>query len=478
MIRPQARPLVAALFAASVLASGAVRAAAPDDGFPPPADRALGRAILKEMIETDTTHEKGSTGLALAIAARLKAAGFSDSDVQVLAPPDHPTKGNVVVRLHGKGKARPVLYIGHLDVVNAKPEDWTYNPFTLTEKDGYFYGRGTIDMKSEDAGLLETVIRLKREGFKGEGDIIVALTADEEAGGDANGVEWLFKAHRDLVDAALVINPDSFEAGLKNGKRLYLGLSTSEKVYATYAIEATDRGGHSSRPHGNNPIYRLSAALTRIDAYRFPLSISPTVKAYFARRATLEEGQIAADMASAGSDKPDPEALERLSKTVDTAIMLRTTCVATEITGGHAESALPQMARATIQCRVLPGDDLGGIKGQLAAAANDPSLVIKEVYPGDKSPESPLDPKLVETIEKVTHSFWPKVVILPVMEAGASDNAFSRTAGVPSYGIDAAWEELEDGRAHGKDERIGVEVFDQNVEFTYRLMKALAVQKR
>ena len=473
-----ARPISLLLLAASALAAGSVRAAPVDDGFPPAQDRALGRALLKEMIETDTTHAKGSTGLALAIAARLKAAGFADADVQVLAPPDHPTKGNVVVRLRGEGKARPVLYIGHLDVVNAKPEDWTYNPFVLTEKDGYFYGRGTIDMKSEDAGLLESVIRLKREGFKPKGDIIIAFTADEEAEGDANGVEWLFKTHRDLVDAALVINPDSFEAGLKNGKRLYLGLSTSEKIYATYEIEATDRGGHSSRPHGNNPIYRLSAALTRLDAYRFPLSISPTVKAYFARRATLEEGQVAADMASAGSDHPDPAALERLSHEVDAAIMLRTTCVATQIVGGHAESALPQMAKATIQCRVLPGDRLDGIKGQLASAINDPSVVVKAVYPGDISPESPLDPKLVETIEKVTHSFWPQVIILPVMEAGASDNAFSRIAGIPSYGIDAAWEDLDDGRAHGKDERIGVDVYDQQVEFTYRLMKALGEQKR
>ena len=272
---------VPAMFAATVLSALSVTAAtaAPTASLAPPAaDQALGRALLKELIEIDTQHDKGSTVAANAIAARLRAAGFADADIAVLAPPDHPSKGNVVVRLRGQGKARPILYICHLDVVNARREDWTTDPFKLVEKDGWFYGRGTIDMKSQDAATLESVIRLKREGFRPKGDIIVAFTADEEAGGDANGVEWLVKQHRDLVDAALVINPDGGEAGIKHGRKLYMGVQTSEKVYVTYGLEITDKGGHSSRPTPANPIFHLSAALARLGAYRFPVHVTDTAR--------------------------------------------------------------------------------------------------------------------------------------------------------------------------------------------------------
>ena len=258
------RPVPALLAASALLLSAsplAASAAPAASRVPPPEDQALGRALLKELIEIDTQHDKGSTVAANAVAARLRAAGFADADIAVLAPADHPTKGNVVVRLRGQGKARPILYICHLDVVNARREDWTTDPFKLVEKDGWFYGRGTIDMKSQDAATLESVIRLKREGFKPKGDIIVAFTADEEAGGDANGVDWLVKTHRDLVDAALVINPDGGEAGIKHGKKLYMGVQTSEKVYVTYGLEVTDKGGHSSRPTPANPIFHLSGAL-------------------------------------------------------------------------------------------------------------------------------------------------------------------------------------------------------------------------
>jgi len=467
---------VPALVAASALSVTALAAgAAPTASLvPPPADQALGRALLKELIETDTQHDKGSTGAANAVAARLRAAGFAGSDIAVLAPADHPTKGNVVVRLHGQGKARPILYICHLDVVNARREDWTTDPFKLVEKDGWYYGRGTIDMKSQDAATLESLIRLKREGFKPKGDIIVAFTADEEAGGDANGVEWLVKTHRDLVDAGLVINPDGGEAGVKHGRKLYLGVQTSEKIYVTYRLEVTDKGGHSSRPTPANPIFHLSGALARLGAYRFPVHVTDTVKLYFAGRAKLESGQMAADMVSMSGPSPDPAAVARLSDIVETNILFRTTCTATEISGGHAESALPQRARATIQCRVIPGEPLDGIKAQLVKVLDDPAIRVSDVYPGDASPESPPAPRLLKTIEAVKNTMWPEPVLLPIMSAGATDSAFTRLGGMPSYGVDASWDDLDDGRAHGQDERIGVQVFDEEVEFTYRLMKALA----
>jgi acetylornithine deacetylase/succinyl-diaminopimelate desuccinylase-like protein len=441
---------------------------------PPPVDQALGRALLKELIEIDTQHDKGSTVAANAVAARLRAAGFADADITVLAPPDHSTKGNVVVRLHGQGKARPILYICHLDVVNARREDWTTDPFKLVEKDGWFYGRGTIDMKSEDAATLESLIRLKREGFRPKGDIIVAFTADEEAGGDAIGVQWLVSKHRELVDAGLVINPDGGEAGVKHGKKLYLGVQTSEKVYVTYRLDVTDKGGHSSRPTPANPIFRLARGLDRLGAYRFPVHVTDTARLYFAGRAKLESGQMATDMLSMASASPDPSAVARLSDIVETNIVFRTTCTATEISGGHAESALPQRASATIQCRVIPGEPLDGIKAQLVKVLDDPSIRITDVDPGEASPESPPAPKLLKTIEAVKNSMWPEAVLLPLMSAGATDSAFTRLGGMPSYGVDASWDDLDDGRAHGQDERISVQVFDEEVEFTYRLMKALA----
>lgn len=471
------RPVPALLAASALLlsASPLAASAAPAARLsPPPADQALGRALLKELIEIDTQHDKGSTVAANAVAARLRAAGFADSDIAVLAPADHPTKGNVVVRLRGQGKARPILYICHLDVVNARREDWTTDPFKLVEKDGWFYGRGTIDMKSQDAATLESVIRLKREGFKPKGDIIVAFTADEEAGGDANGVDWLVKTHRDLVDAALVINPDGGEAGIKHGKKLYMGVQTSEKIYVTYGLEVTDKGGHSSRPTPANPIFHLSGALARLGAYRFPVHVTDTARLYFAGRAKLESGQVAADMVSMASGTPDPAAVERLSQNVETNIIFRTTCTATEISGGHAESALPQRARATIQCRVIPGEPLDGIKAQLIKVLDEPGIKVTDVYPGDASPESPPAPKLLKTIEAVKNSMWPDAVLLPLMSPGATDSAFTRLGGMPSYGVDASWDDLDDGRAHGQDERISVTVFDEEVEFTYRLMKALA----
>ena len=242
----------------------------------------------------------------------------------------------------------------------------------------------------------------------------------------------------------------------------------------TYGLEITDKGGHSSRPTPANPIFHLSAALARLGAYRFPVHLTDTSKLYFAGRAKLESGQVAADMLSMASGQPDPAAVERLSANTETNIVFRTTCTATEISGGHAESALPQRAKATIQCRVIPGEPLDGIKAQLIQVLADPAIKVTDVYPGDASPESPPAPKLLKTIEAVKNSMWPEPVLLPIMSAGATDSAFTRLGGMPSYGVDASWDDLDDGRAHGQDERIGVQVFDEEVEFTYRLMKALA----
>jgi acetylornithine deacetylase/succinyl-diaminopimelate desuccinylase-like protein len=463
------RPLLPAVFAfigATCCGLAAAAASAPDP--------ALARDILRELVEIRSTHANGTTGAAKAVQARLLAAGFAAADAVFLAPSEHPESGNVVARLHGRGKAKPILYLCHLDVVEAKAEDWTRDPFHLTEDGGYLYGRGTIDMKGQDSAVLAALIRLKHEGYVPDRDIIVAFTADEEAGGDANGVGWLLTHHRDLIDAQMVINPDGGEAGMKNGRKLYVGVQTSEKVFMTFQAEATDKGGHSSRPTTGNPIYRLSAALERLSKFQFPVHLTQTTKLYFSRRAALESGQMKADMLAMAEPTPDPAAIERLSAIVETNILLRTTCVATQIEGGHAENALPQRARASLQCRVIPGESQDLIKDTLARVLADPGIKMSVLTPATPSPESPPSPQILGAVEHVAHSLWPEVIILPQMAAGASDSRYTSSAGIPSYGIDGMFDDLDDGRAHGRDERISIAAFADEIEFTYRLMRELS----
>jgi acetylornithine deacetylase/succinyl-diaminopimelate desuccinylase-like protein len=460
------------LIATSLLAGTAAYGAAPPaagSGTQP-----LARDLLQQLIEINSTHAHGSTVAAEALAQRFLAAGFAPADVVLLAPPDHPSKGNLVVRLHGTGKGTPILYIGHLDVVEAKREDWTFDPFKLTEQDGWLYGRGTIDMKGQDAALATDLIRLKREGFRPARDLIAAFTADEESGGDANGVDWLLKQHRELVNASIVINPDGGEAGMKSGRKLYVGVQTSEKVFLTFGLEATDKGGHSSRPAAGNPIYRMATALTRLAGFRFPVHLTDTTKLYFAGRAGLETGQRAADMRVVGNGSADAAAFDRLSADVETSIMLRTTCTATMMDGGHAENALPQRARATIQCRVIPGETPAAVESALRTAIGDPHVAISTITAARPSPESAPSPAVLGAVGRVVHEMWPGVIVLPEMSPGASDSTYTRAVGMPSYGIDGMFDDLDDARAHGRDERIGVAAFNEDVEFTYRLMKLLA----
>jgi acetylornithine deacetylase/succinyl-diaminopimelate desuccinylase-like protein len=432
------------------------------------------RALLEELVDLNTTHAYGSTEAAKLLQARFLAAGFAPEDVLLAVPEDHPAKGNLVVRLHGRGKGRPILYIGHLDVVEAKPEDWSFDPFKLTENAGWLYGRGVIDMKGQDVAMAVSLMRLKQEGFRPVRDLIVAFTADEESGGDANGVEWLLNKQRDLVDAELVINPDGGEAGMKSGRKLYVAVQTSEKTFLSFGLEAKDKGGHSSRPTADNPIYRLAGALSRLAQYRFPVHLTSTTREYFARRSTLEQGQRRADMQAIGLGDADQAAVERLSAEVETNIMLRTTCTATMIDGGHAENALPQRARATIQCRVIPGESPATIEAALRTVIADPLVAINTITAAKPNPESAMTRAILEAVQQTARGIWPDVIVLPEMSPGATDSHFSRSAGIPSYGIDAMFDDLDDARAHGRDERISVAAFQQELEFTYRLMKRLA----
>jgi len=442
--------------------------------LPPAADQALARSILKELVEINTTHPYGSTDAAQAIQGHLMEAGFSASDVVLVAPTDHPTKGNVVVRYHGKGSAKPVLFLGHLDVVDAKSEDWSVEPFKLTEKDGWFYGRGSIDMKDGDAAMLETLIRFKRERFVPDRDIIVAFTADEEAGGDANGPAFLLKEHRDLIDAALAVNLDGRSGQYKNGDRFAFEIGSSEKTYVTFTLETTSAGGHGSLPGPDNAIYRLADGLGRLEAYRFPVMLTATTRASFEKFAELDPGPESADLRAVASDPPDPAAAERLSQIVRLNAQLRTTCVATLISGGHAENALPQRARATIQCRMMPGDTAEQVQAALTTVLSDPKIAVTLDAPPIISPESPPTAAIMAKVGRVVHSMWPGVPLVPTMATGFSDDRQTRNAGILSYDLSGVWGDVNENRAHGRDERVGMREFDESVEYTYRLMKAMS----
>jgi acetylornithine deacetylase/succinyl-diaminopimelate desuccinylase-like protein len=442
--------------------------------LPPPADQQLARDMLKTLVEINTTHAHGSTEAAQAIQGWLLSAGFPAGDVVLVAPSDHPTKGNVVVRYRGKHAGSPVLFLGHLDVVEAKPEDWSVDPFKLTQQEGWFYGRGTIDMKDGDAALVESLIRLKREKFVPERDFIAAFTADEEAGGDANGPAFLLKEHRDLIDAALVINLDGGGGGTKNGERQFFEVGTSEKTYVTFTLETTSPGGHGSLPGPDNAIYRLAAGLGRLQAFKFPVMLTATTRTSFEKLGALESGPTAMDMRAVAQSPPDLAAAERLSQNVRLNAQLRSTCVATLISGGHAENALPQRAKATIQCRMLPGDSAANVQGLLVATLADPAVRITLDAPPIVSPESPPTPQIMKKVALLVHSMWPNVPVIPTMATGFSDDRQTRNAGMVSYDICGVWVDIDENRAHGRDERIGVQAFDESVEFTYRLLKSMS----
>ena len=439
--------------------------------------QALGRDILKELIETNTTESAGNVTLAAErMAARLVAAGFPKSDVQVVGPTDK--KRNLVARFRGRGTRKPILFLAHLDVVEARREDWSFDPFALTEKDGYFYGRGTIDIKGAGATLVTALVRLRQEQWVPDRDLILALTADEE-GGPRNGVEWLLANRRDLIDADYCINFDSGGPELRGGKVTALDVQASEKVYASFTLTVKNPGGHSSLPVKDNAIYRLAAALQRIAAFEFPVVTTEISRAYFERMAPLS-GASGADMRAVAKPAPDAAAAARLSaKSAFLNAMLRTTCVATLLQGGHAENALPQTAQTTVNCRILPAHDPGEVQKTLEKIVADKEVVIAPVARPTPSPPSPLAPEVLASMETAARATWPDAVqgsksvpIVPFMETGATDGLFLRNAGIPVYGTNGIPYDPDDYRAHGKDERILVKSFNEGLEFAYQLVKA------
>ncbi|MDP8979063.1 MAG: M20/M25/M40 family metallo-hydrolase [Acidobacteriota bacterium] len=434
-------------------------------------DRDLARALFKELIEINTTDSVGdNTRAAQAMAARLKSAGFPDSDIVVLGPT--PRKGNLIARIHGTGGGKPILFLAHLDVVEARREDWSFDPFTFLERDGYFYGRGTQDIKDEAALYVATFMRLRREGFRPSRDLILALTSDEE-GGPNNGVKWLLEAHRDLIDAAFCVNGDAGGVQVQGGKRLLLGIQAAEKTFYSFRLEVKNRGGHSSLPEKDNAIYRLSEALTRLSRFTFPVHLNPVTQSFFERTGALNNGPDAADFRAVAKAPPDAAAAARLSERPIYNALLRTTCIPTMLAGGHAENALPQTATVTVNCRLVPGDLPDAVQREIERVLGDPEVSVTPVRPSVPSPFSLVPRELLDLAGRVGSEVWPGLPVVPLMETGGTDGIYLRVAGIPTYGIAAAFTDLDDIRAHGKDERIAVQAFYDGLNFDYRLIRAL-----
>ena len=440
----------------------------------PDAEKQLARDIYKQFIEIQSGFTTGATTpVAEAAVARLKAAGFPDSDIFLGGA--NPKKSNLVVRYHGSGKRKPLLLLAHIDVVEAKRDDWSMDPFQLIEKDGFFYGRGTGDDKAQAAIWISNLIQYKKEGFVPDRDLIVALTADEEGGGPFNGVDWLLKNHRDLIDAEFALNEGGW-GEIVDGKHVANYLQVSEKYVLNFRLEVHNKGGHSSLPVADNAIYHLAGALTRLAAFGFPLKTNEVTAAYFRRMGELSGGPEKQDLLKVAEGSP--EAMQKVAALAPAYnATLRTTCVATQLEGGHAMNALPQLAAATINCRVLPEDSPQYVESTLRTVLADDQVTIKEGGDFMQGPSSPLRPDVLDAATRITSKMWPGVPVIPNMVMGATDGRSLRIAGIPTYGIQGIFIDRNDVRFHGRDERILVQSFYEGQAFLYGLVKTLSSGK-
>lgn len=460
----------------AVLAAGAGARTARAQTMPPRDQMALAHDIFAELIEINTTNsERGNnTTAARALARRLLDAGFPEEDVQVVVPSDAPTKGNLVARYRGRDTGKkPVLLLSHIDVVEALPTDWSpdLKPFEFLERDGWYYGRGVTDNKDEAAIHVATIIRMRQEGFVPDRDIIVAATADEE-GGPANGVRFLLEQHPDLIDAAYALNEGG--GGMEqNGRKISNNVQAAEKKFQSFTFRATNPGGHSSLPVRKNAIYDLSAALLAVQSFDFPVMLHEVTEAFFSGSANLVGGETGDAMRRIVANPADAEAAAILSREPGYNSRLRTTCVATLLRGGHAANALPQLAEATVNCRIFPTHDPADVQRELQRIAAPFDVEVVAQGAARPSPPSPLVPEVLEPIERITEQMWPGVKVLPVMSTGATDGLSLRRAGIPTYGVSGLFGDMDDVRAHGQDERIRVQAFYEGQEFIYRLVKAL-----
>ena len=448
-----------------------VAASAIGQTMPPEPERQLAREIYKQLVEIKSGYTTGATTpVAEAVAARLRAAGFPESDIFVGGA--IPTKANVVVRYHGSGRRKPILLLAHTDVVEAKREDWSMDPFQFIERDGYFYGRGTADDKAQAAVWIANLLRYKREGFKPDRDIIVALTADEEGGGPYNGVHWLIRNKRELIDAEFALNEGGW-GEMAGGKKISNDLQVSEKYVINFRWEVRNKGGHSSLPVADNAIYHLAAALDRLSRFGFPIKTNEVTRAYFERMAQIQSGPEKDDLAAAAGGSA--VAIGKLAQASPAwNAMLRTTCVATQIEGGHARNALPQLAAANVNCRVLPEDSVESVESALKRVIQDDQVSVTIEGEVSKGPASPMREDVLKAVSRLTDTLWPGVPTVPIMVMGATDGLYLRAAGIPTYGVQGFFMDRDDIRFHGRDERMGVTAFFEGQTFLYELVKALS----
>ena len=437
------------------------------------------RSIYQELVETNTTDSVGScTAAAGKMARRLKAAGYRDSDLQLIAPPGAPKKGNLVLRLKGDGSKKPLLLLAHIDVVEAKRADWSRDPFKLVEENGMFYARGSSDDKAMASVFVDSMIRYKRERLQPKRDIILALTCDEEAqSAEFNGVDFLIKQHRPLIDAELALNEGGGGLLDQDNKPVRHGVQAGEKVYQTFQLEATNKGGHSSVPPRDNAIYELAEALARLGKFDFPFHLSPVTRAYYEKMSTVETGQVADDMKAILNDPPDAAALERLyAVSPFHNSTVRTTCVATMLDGGHAANALPQKARAVVNCRILPGEPIDQVEQTLTRVIADPHIKLSRMDEGIVSPAPPLTPSLMKAVDEISNDIWPGVPVIPTMSTGATDGRYLNNVGIWTYGITGMFAGPEGSGAHGLNEHLRVKSLYDGQDFLYRLAKRLATE--
>jgi acetylornithine deacetylase/succinyl-diaminopimelate desuccinylase-like protein len=442
---------------------------------PPAADEAGFRALYKELVEINTTRSAGScTRAAEAMRARLVEGGIPAADTQILAPPDRPKDGALIAVIRGKDKrVKPILLLAHIDVVEAKREDWERDPFTLIEENGWFYARGASDDKAMAAVFADLLIRYRREGFKPRRDIKLALTCGEETPGVFNSVKWLTETHGEVLSAAFALNEGAGGELDKNDKPVALQIQAGEKVYQDFTLEAADVGGHSSRPTKNNPIVRLSAGLARLGGHDFDVAFNPATRGYFEVQARLAAPDVAASMQAVLKDPHNEAAVQHLwAVNPGWNGMLRTTCVVTEISGGHAANALPQHARANVNCRILPGVPIADVQKEIVGVLGDEQIGVAPTGdPGLQSPPPPLSPAILGPVRKVAHELWPNVAIVPTMSTGATDGRFLNAAGIPTYGLSGMFHDAEGSHAHGLNERIRVSSLMNGRRFLYEVVK-------
>jgi len=444
-------------------------------------DRAAFRAIYKEMVETNTTFSVGScTLLSERIAARLKAAGFSDGDLTFFSTPQWPKSGGLVLTYPGADRsAKAILLLAHLDVVEAKREDWTRDPFTLVEEGGYFYGRGTHDDKAQAAIWVDSLIRYRQEGFRPRRTIKLALTCGEESSVPFNGASWLMANRRDLINAEFALNEGAWGQLDDQGRRVVLTVEAGEKTSQNFSLEVTNSGGHSSRPVPDNAIYHLADAIRAIRAYQFPVQINDANGAYLGKMSKIAGGETGRAMAALAANPKDAGAAALLSKDPTLNAMLRTTCVVTMVTAGHAPNALPQRATATVNCRIFPGVSRDAVRETLIRLIHDASVSVTRLAVARTEadgPAPPLTPKIMGPIETVAAQIWPGVPVVPVLQAGATDGRALSAGGIPTYGISGLFFEADLGRIHGLNERVGVTSLYEGRDFLYRLVKIYANQ--